>query len=137
MARNRRISKSRKTSSMPLSQAELKLFAVFLYYLFSGALQLTTFAISTRHINSDINALMTYFNCQRSGEDSSCSLDVKQSPVWSLFALMVFLLFPVVNLFFAIKFSDFKLLFTLLCKACVKRGRKATLQCKSTGRSSL
>ena len=109
-----------------LSSAELKLLVVFFYYLFSGALQLTTFSISTTHIDHDVNALKAYFSCQKSGEDSSCSLNLKQNRFWSLFALMVLLLFPAINLFFALKLNSAKQLF-------IAGGRRMTLLRKSTG----
>ena len=109
-----------------LSSAELKLLVVFFYYLFSGALQLTTFSISTTHIDHDVNALNTYFSCQKSGEDSSCSLNLKQNRFWSLFALIVLLLFPAINLFFALKLNSAKRLF-------IAGGRRMTLLRRRTG----
>ena len=134
MASNRQTSRFSKTSSVFLSPAEMKLFVVFLYYLFSGAFQLTAFSIATRHIDIDINRMITYFNCQRSGENSSCSLPVGRSPYWSLFALIFLLLLPAITLFFAININKFKLIIVQLVKACVSRG---ALQRKSTGMSSL
>ena len=108
-----------------LSSAEFKLFVVFVYYLFSGALQLTTFSISTRNIDHDVSAITTYINCQRSGKNSSCSLELKQNRFWSLFALIVLLLFPAINLFFALKLSYFK-------RLCIVGWKRVTLLRRST-----
>ena len=115
MSSNPRSARQSSNDEKPqlLSSAELKLLVVFFYYLFSGALQLTTFSISTTHIDHDVNALNTYFSCQRSGEDSSCSLNLKQNRFWSLFALIVLFLFPAINLFFALKLSVIKQLCTI------------------------
>ena len=96
------------------SPAERKIFVVFLYYLFSGALQLTTFSIYVRNINHNFNILYSYFTCQRSGLDDSCTLETKKNPFWALFAFIVLFLFPVINLYFAMKLSDFKVLWRAL-----------------------
>ena len=94
------------------SPAERKIFIVFLYYLFSGALQLTTFSVYIRDISHNFNAIAAYLNCQRSGLDESCVLETKKNPVWALISFVVLFLVPVINLFFAMKLSDFK----MLCK---------------------
>ena len=125
MSSNPRI-KGRASNTPPLlSSAEFKLFVVFVYYLFSGALQLTTFSISTRNIAHNVSAITTYINCQRSGKNSSCSLELKQNRFWSLFALIVILLFPVINLFFVLKLSYFK-------RLCMAGGKRVTLLRRST-----
>ena len=98
-----------------LTPAERKIFIVLLYYTFSVALQLTTFSLSTRNINHDINAIFSYFSCQQSGENSSCTLDTAQNPFWALFALIVLLLLPSINLFFAMNLRDFR----GLCRPCL------------------
>ena len=90
------------------SPAESKVFIVFLYYIISGALELTTFSIDTRDIDHNIEAAVSYFNCQKNGYDNTCSLDIKQNPVWSLMAFVFLMLFPAVNLIYAVKFSDIK-----------------------------
>ena len=119
MSSNPRI-KGRASNKPPLlSSAEFKLFVVFVYYLFSGALQLTTFSISTRNIDHDVSAITTYINCQRSGKNSSCSLELKQNRFWSLFALIVLLLF------FALKLSYFK-------RLCIVGWKRVTLLRRST-----
>ena len=124
MSSNPRI-KGRASNKPPLiSSAEFKLFVVFVYYLFSGALQLTTFSISTRNIDHDVSAITTYINCQRSGKNSSCSLELKHT-FWSLFAFIVLLLFPVINLFFVLKLSYFK-------RLCMAGGKRVTLLRRST-----
>jgi hypothetical protein len=119
--------------NISFSAAERKIFIVLLYYTFSVALQLTTFSLALRFINHDINAITTYFTCQRSGEDSSCSLNTRQNPFWSLFALIVFLLLPAINLFFALRLSDLK----LMCSLCLGLRKRVTLQQSSAGSSSL
>ena len=124
MSSNPRI-KGRASNKPPLlSSAEFKLFVVFVYYLFSGALQLTTFSISTRNIAHNVSAITTYINCQRSGKNSSCSLELKHT-FWSLFAFIVLLLFPVINLFFVLKLSYFK-------RLCMAGGKRVTLLRRST-----
>jgi hypothetical protein len=114
------IHSTRKT--VLFSPAERKIFVVFLYYLFSGVLQLTIFSITTANLSKTIDDFNAYFNCQRSGEDSLCSLDTKQAPFWSLFAFIVLFLFPAINLYFAMKIGDFKLVYDL----CGRIGRKLT-----------
>ena len=124
MSSNPRI-KGRASNKPPLlSSAEFKLFVVFVYYLFSGALQFTTFSISTRNIAHNVSAITTYINCQRSGKNSSCSLELKHT-FWSLFAFIVLLLFPVINLFFVLKLSYFK-------RLCMAGGKRVTLLRRST-----
>ena len=124
MSSNPRI-KGRASNKPPLlSSAEFKLFVVFVYYLFSGALQLTTFSISIRNIAHNVSAITTYINCQRSGKNSSCSLELKHT-FWSLFAFIVLLLFPVINLFFVLKLSYFK-------RLCMAGGKRVTLLRRST-----
>lgn len=90
------------------SPAESKVFIVFLYYIISGALVLTTFSIHTRDIDHNVEATISYFDCQKNGYDNTCSLDIKQNPVWSLMAFVFLMVFPAVNLIYAVKFSDIK-----------------------------
>lgn len=108
-------SNSRKTSNlttlMHFSPAESKIFIVFLYYMLSGALWFTTFSLSTNNIDHDIKAAHSYFDCQRNGYDSTCSLNTKQNPVWSLLAIVILMLFPAINLVYAVKFSEVKKVF--------------------------
>ena len=117
---NRAGNKANKSKVQLLSSAELKLLVVFFYYLFSGVLQLTTFSIATTRIDHDINDIYAYFRCQGSGEDSSCSLNLKQNRFWSLFALIVLFLFPAINLFFALKLHSAR-------KLVKASGRRMTL----------
>ena len=124
MSSNPRIKGLASNKPPLLSSAEFKLFVVFVYYLFSGALQLTTFSISTRNIAHNVSAITTYINCQRSGKNSSCSLELKHT-FWSLFAFIVLLLFPVINLFFVLKLSYFK-------RLCMAGGKRVTLLRRST-----
>ena len=116
-----------------LSPAERKIFIVLLYYTFSVALQLTTFSLSTRNINHDINAIFSYFTCQQSGENSSCTLDTAQNPFWSLFALIIFLLLPAIHLFFAMRLNDMK----VPCKPCLTLLKSVKRQQSSSGSSSI
>lgn len=100
---------SRKlTNLIHFGPAESKVFIVFLYYLVSGALQFTTFSLATRYIDHDIEAVLTYYDCHRNGNNNNCSLVVKQNPVWSLMALIILMLFPAINLVYAVKFSNVK-----------------------------
>ena len=94
---------------MHFSTAESKVFIVFLYYIISGGLELTTFSITTRNIDHDIAAAMSYFHCQKNGYNDTCSLDVKEiSSVLSILAFIFLMLFPAVNLIYAVKFNDVK-----------------------------
>ena len=111
MSNQKNIKRSRNT--VLLSPAERKVFVVFLYYLFSGVLQFSTFSLVIRDIDHNIKALGSYFQCQRSGLDESCSLDTRFIEFWSLLAFIVVLLLPVINLYFALKL---KTVF-LLCKS--------------------
>ena len=111
MSNQKNINRSRNT--VLLSPAERKVFVVFLYYLFSGVLQLSTFSLVIKGIDHNIKALGSYFQCQRSGLNESCSLDTRFIEFWSLLAFIVVLLLPVINLYFALKL---KIVF-LLCKS--------------------
>ena len=117
--------KANKHKLQMLSSAELKLLVVFFYYLFSGVLQLTTFSIATTRIDHDINDIDAYFRCQGSGEDSSCSLNLKQNELLNLFALIVLFLSPAINLFFALKLHS-------AIQLIIAGGRRMTLLCRST-----
>ena len=112
------MSSKQKDSRQPVlfSPAERKIFVVFVYYLFSGALHLTTFSIYVRDISHNFTALADYFNCQRSGLGDSCTLDTKKNPIWALLSFIVLFLFPVINLYFAVKLSDLKVLCVFLCQ---------------------
>ena len=103
----------RSRNTVLLSPAERKVFVVFLYYLFSGVLQLSTFSLFNKDIDHNIKALGSYFQCQRSGHNESCSLDTRFIEFWSLFAFIVLLLLPVINLYFALKLRSV----FLLCKS--------------------
>ena len=116
-----------------LSPPERKIFIILIYYTFSVALQLTTFSLSVRNISHDINAIFSYFSCQQSGENSSCSLDLAQNPFWSLFALIVLLLVPSMNLLLAMKLNDVRVLY----KPCLKIIKKVKPQQSSISSSSL
>lgn len=104
------LSHSRKSKSpIQFGPAERKVFLVFLYYMTSGALVLTTYLLATRHIDYDVESTLSYFNCQRSGHNSTCSLDRVQTQVWSLMSYIVIGLFPTVNLVFAMRSADVKM----------------------------
>ena len=126
-------SQYRVSSAITFSPAERKIFIVFLYYLGSGALQLTTFSIATKNINHDIDAIASYFSCQRSGYDSACSLNTAQNPVWALLAFIVLLLFPAIHFVYAIRASDVK----WFCNLCARVGRASLLLNNSTATSSV
>ena len=111
MSNQKNVNRSRNT--VLLSPAERKVFVVFLYYLFLGVLQLSTFSIVIRNIDHNIKALGSYFQCQRSGLNESCSLDTRFIEFWSMFAFIVLLLLPVINLYFALKLRNV----FLLCKS--------------------
>ena len=104
---------NRSRSTVLLSPAERKVFVVFLYYLFSGVLQLSTFSLVIKSNDHNIKALGSYFQCQRSGLNESCSLDTRFIEFWSLLAFIVLLLLPVINLYFALKLKSV----FLLCKS--------------------
>ena len=126
-------SERKVSSTISFSPAERKIFIVFVYYLGSGALQLTTFSIATKHINHDIDAIASYFSCQRSGYDSACSLEIAQNPVWALLALIVLLLLPAINFVYAIRGDDFK----RFCNLCARVSRVSLLLNNSTATSSV
>ena len=105
----------RSTNKVLLSPAERKILVVFLYYLFFGVLQLSTFSLRIKDIDQDMRTLGNYFQCQRSGVDQSCSLNARFINYWSLFSFIVILLFPVINLYFAIKLRSVYFLFNF-CK---------------------
>ena len=101
----------RSRNTVLLSSAESKIFVVFLYYLFTGVLQLSTFSLTIKDIDHNIRVLGNYFRCQRSGLNESCSLETEFIEFWSLFAFIVLLLLPAINLFFASKFSSICVMF--------------------------
>ena len=104
----------RSTNKVRLSPAERKVLVVFVYYLFLGVLQLSTFSLNVKDIDEDIRALRNYFQCQRSGVDLSCSLNARFIDYWSLFTFIVLVLFPVINLYFTIKLRSVY----FLCNSC-------------------
>ena len=124
------MSESGVRNTINFSPAERKIFIVFLYYLGTGALQLTTFSIANKHINHDTDELASYFSCQRSGYDSTCSFDGANNPAWSLLAFVALLLFPAINFVYTIRGSDFK-------KICVLCSEVRLLSKNSTITSSL
>ena len=104
----------RSTNIVLLSPAERKVLVVFLYYLFFGVLQLSTFSLNVKDIDQDIRALGNYFQFQRSGVDQSCSLNARFIDYWSLFAFIILVLLPVINLYFTIKLRNVY----FLCNSC-------------------
>ena len=116
-----------------LSPPRRNIFIILIYYTFSVALQLTTFSLSARKISHDINAILSYFSCQQSGENSFCSLDMAQNPFWSLFALIVHLLVPAIHLFLAMRLNNVGVLY----KPCLKIIKKVKPQQSSVSSSSL
>ena len=104
----------RSTNKVLLSPAERKVLVVFLYYLFFGVLQLSTLSLHVKDVDQGIRALGNYFQCQRSGVDQSCSLNASFIDHWSLFAFIVLLLLPVINLYFTMKLRSVY----FLCNSC-------------------
>ena len=105
----------RVLTPIKFSSAERKIFIVFVYYLASGAMQLTTFSVANKYVAHDVELITNYFNCQRSGYNSTCSLDTTQShPVLLLLALIFLLLFPAINLVFTANLKDLR----MFCKVC-------------------
>lgn len=102
------------------SPAERKVFVVFLYYLFSGVLQLTTFSIVIKEIDRNREALLDYFTCKSTGGDDSCSSNIEHTEFWSLFATIILLLFPIINLYFSVNFNRS---FLLKCCCCGRRSQ--------------
>ena len=119
------------TNKSLLSPAERKVLVVFLYYLFFGVLQLSTFSLSINDVDHNIKALGGYFQCQRSGLDESCSLDARFTEFWSLFAFIVLLLLPVINLYFALKLKSIN----LLCNSCKNSYRLTEFHSNTTSNS--
>ena len=105
----------RSTNKVLLSPAERKILVLFLYYLFFGVVQLSTFSLSIKVFDQEIRDLGSYIQCQRSGADQSCSLDANFIEYWALFSVLVLLLLPVINLYFAINLRSVYSLFNF-CK---------------------
>ena len=106
---DRKFQQSRNT--VLLSAAESKIFVVFLYYLFTGVLQLSTFSLAIKEVDQNIRVLGNYFQCQRSGLNESCSPETEFIEFWSLFAFIVLLLLPAINLYFASKLGSICVMF--------------------------
>ena len=100
-----------------LTPAERKIFVVILYYLLFGMINLTQFLVYTRNLNHNFLVVFSYFNCQRSGVNDLCSLESKNdhTAYLSFIVFVANLLFPIANLIFVLKLSDFRALWRLLC----------------------
>ena len=116
------------TKLMHFSWAESKVFIVFLYYVISGALELTTFSITTRNMDHDIAAAVSYFDCQKNGYNDTCSLDIKEtSSAVSIAAFVFLMLFPAINLIYAVKYNDVKMILNKISTAiCVNNTVSST-----------
>ena len=76
---------------------------------------MTTFTIVTRNYDSLFRATLDYFECEKSGRNSTCSRnnDLHHATV-SIMTFLLLGLFPAVNLMFAVNIRDVKTLLNLI-----------------------
>lgn len=86
-----------------------KVIIVLVYYLITGVLRSVVFAVAIKNFDHDIEALHAYFECQKNGYNQICALDTKQNQVLIPIGYVLWYLFPVVNLVYAIRISDVKM----------------------------
>lgn len=91
-----------------IGPAERKILVVFLYYITLGAVALTAFTLATKYLSQNITATLQYFDCERSGYNSTCNLDITQFPSVTVAAYVLLGLFPAINLVFALNIRDLK-----------------------------
>ena len=99
---------------MKIGPAERKILLVFLYYVTLGAVALTSFTLATKYASQNIAATLQYFDCEKSGRNSTCDLDIKQFPMVTLTAYVLLGLFPAINLVFVVNTKDLKSTFKKL-----------------------
>ena len=99
---------------MKIGPAERKILLVFLYYVTLGAVALTSFTLATKFASQNIAATLQYFDCEKSGRNSTCDLDIKQFPMVTLTAYVLLGLFPAINLVFVVNTKDLKSTFKKL-----------------------
>ena len=85
-----------------------KILIVFLYYVSVGALALTTFTLITRNNSKYISETLQYFECQKSGSNTTCSYDPNNSPTIAAISLSSIAFFPAVNLVYVVNFKAIK-----------------------------
>jgi len=91
-----------------IGPAERKILLVFLYYITLGAVASTSFTLETKYVSQNIAATLQYFDCEKSGRNSTCDLDIKQFPMVTLTAYVLIGLFPAINLVFVVNIRDLK-----------------------------
>ena len=97
-----------------IGTAERKILLVFLYYITLGAVALTSFTLATKYLSHNVAATLQYFDCEKSGRNSTCDLVVKQFPMVTLTSYVLLGLFPAINLVFAVNIKELKIIFKKL-----------------------
>ena len=97
-----------------IGPAERKILLVFLYYISLGAVALTSFTLATKYLSHNVAATLQYFDCEKSGRNSTCDLVVKQFPMVTLTSYVLLGLFPTINLVFAVNIRELKSIFKKL-----------------------
>ena len=117
--------------------AEWKLMLIFLYYLISGVIALTGSTLELKNYNRNIAAAFEYFQCEKNGDNHTCSYDAQQYPALTLITNVVLVVFPILNLVFAIRVTEVKALWKKFSKLVIDEKTPAKDKSQSTAVSRL
>lgn len=106
-------------SPMPLGTAEIKILIIFSYYFLLGSIVLAAIELDAKVYSNLVTAIALYFACE-STAPGNCDSFRNNALKYTYHSLTntayIFLaLFPLVNLVYAINFSDLK---ELCCTKC-------------------
>ena len=92
---------------------EIKVLIILGYFIIFGVSALTTFGVTLRNGQNFRNELVTYFLCESTGTsgDKVCSrMGIEQfsTPIPIALTLLLFGLYPVVNLVYAVQIQELK-----------------------------
>ena len=89
-------------------RAECKVVITFLYHLILVVLALTAFTVASRNFSYNRNVFLEYLNCQKLGQNSTCSLATKTHPIANMTVYILLGLFPAISLVFAVNVKEIK-----------------------------
>ena len=117
--------------------AEWKLMLIFLYYIIAGVLGLTGSTLGFKNYNRNVAAAFEYFQCEKNGDNNTCSYDAQQYPALTLIMNVLLVVFPILNLVFAIRVTDVKALWMNISKLVIDKKTPAEDNSRSIAVSSL
>ena len=89
-------------------RAECKVIITFLYHLIIVVLALTAFTVASRNLSYNRNVFLEYINCQKLGQNSTCSLATKTYPIVNVSVYILLGFFPAFSLVFAVNVKEIK-----------------------------